>query len=164
MVVCTGQVWDVELGTRGSAGFVPPLPRVAEDHHNSDVGREWLSRACRSHGQVLQHMPQSHGRWRQGNSLSECSSIPTRQTLFVASWKRDKQSGLQTWGWGDGGMGSRARRGAQPEPVSSRWQPQGFHGLPWILFSTPRLKISLQGKMERKFCGRLCYVSSWLFP
>lgn len=35
---------------------------------------------------------------------------------------------------------------------------------PWILFSTPRLKISPQGRMKRKLCGRLCCVSSWLFP
>lgn len=111
-------------GNYGCAGLAPLLPRVGECHHNSDVGRVWPPRACRTHGGVLQHVFQSHRRWRQGNSF--CLGVRESRrdkTLFVAA---HKQRGLQSWGWGAGGPGSGARWRAQPGPALSRWQPQSF--------------------------------------
>lgn len=162
MVVCTGQVWDVELGTCGSGRFVSLLPRVAEDHHNSHVGKAFQSMQKPRAGPPA-HAPESQ-KVEAGKHLVWVFRNPKKTNPLLHHGRGTSKNGLRTWGWGDGGMGSRARRGAQPEPALSRWQPQGFHRFPWILFSTPRLKISPQGKMERKLCGRLCYVSSWIFP
>lgn len=109
-------------GNYGHVGLVPLLPRVAEGHRNSDVGRGQLPRACRNCGEVLQHVSQGHR-----NSF--CLGISESQQdkpLFVASQKRDKQGGLQSWGRGWWWARARARWGAQPEPALSRWQPQGF--------------------------------------
>lgn len=86
-------------GNYGHAGLVPLMRRVAEGHHNSDVGRGRLPKVCRNCGEVLQHVSQSQVRWRQGNSF--CLGVSESQqdkTLFVALQKRDKQSGLQSWG------------------------------------------------------------------
>lgn len=67
------------------------------------------------------------------------------------------------------GLGVVVGRGAGQgeEPNLSQPSVDGNHRVsarfPWILFSTPRLKISPQGRTKRKLCGRLCYVSRWLF-